>query len=145
MLRPTSHQPRPVLLLDARLEIVGETGQRGREGGVGGREDLDGEQPGVPGATDRHGRDRHACGHLDDRQQRVQAVQPCQRNGDADDGKGRDGGQHARQVGGTAGTGDDHPDPATGGRLAESDHLLGRPVRGDDLHLMGDTELVEQS
>jgi len=41
-------------------------------------------QTGVSGATNRHGRNRDPRGHLHDRQQRVQPIQPSERHWDPD-------------------------------------------------------------
>ena len=49
------------------------------------REDRGRQQPGVHGVPDRHGRDRHAARHLDDRQQRIEPAEVLRRDGDADD------------------------------------------------------------
>ena len=48
------------------------------------------------------------------------------------------------QVGGAAGAGDDHGQPASGGLAAVGEHLLGHPVRGDDVGLEGDVELGQR-
>ena len=51
--------------------------------------------------------------------------------------------QPARQVGGTAGTGDNDLQAIGAGVVRELGHELGRAVRGDDLLVVGDAELVE--
>ena len=50
-------------------ELILEPGHPVAQVLVGGGEDADRQQPGVPGAADRDGRDRDPGGHLDDRQQ----------------------------------------------------------------------------
>ena len=79
------------------------------------------EQRGVLGIADGDGRDGDPARHLHDREQRVQAAEVLRRDRHADDRQHRLGGEHARQVGGPAGAGDDHrgcrgrgPSPRTG-------------------------------
>ena len=72
------------------------------------REDADGEQAGVAGVADRDRGDRDAGRHLHDREQRVHAVEVLERHRDADHRQRRDRGEHAGQVGRSAGAGDDH-------------------------------------
>ena len=107
-------------------------------------EDADGQQPGVAGVADRDRRDRDAGRHLHDRQQRVHAVEVLQRHRHADDRQRRDRGEHARQVGRSPGAGDDAPaSPRPAASLAVGEHLVGHPVRGDDVGLEADAELGE--
>src|SRR5699024_8857290 len=70
-------------------------------------ENAHGEQAGVLGTTDGDGGHGHAGGHLHDGQQGVHAVEVLQRPGDADDRQRGGGGDHAGQVGGTTGAGND--------------------------------------
>jgi hypothetical protein len=51
---------------------------------VGGAEDARGQQPGVAGAADGHGRHRHSGWHLHDGEQGVHTVEVRQRDGHAD-------------------------------------------------------------
>ena len=132
------------LLLRHLLELGLEVDHPLLEGGVGGGEDADREQAGVAGVADRHGRDRDARGHLDDREQGVHAVEVLQRDGYADHGQRGDRGEHAGQVGRSPGAGDDHGESAPGRLLAVGEHLLGHPVRGDDVGLVGDVELGQR-
>lgn len=60
----------------------------GTQFGVGGREDADGEQARVAGAADGDRGHRDPGGHLDDREERVHAVEVLERDGDADDREG---------------------------------------------------------
>ena len=59
-------------------------------------------------------------------------------------GSGVTDGEHAGQVGRSAGAGDDHLQPAAGGLPAVGEHLVGHPVRGDHVGLVGDVELGER-
>ena len=72
-----------------------------------------GEQPGVAGPADGHGRDRHPGRHLHDGEQGVHAVEVLQRHRHADHGQRGEGGEHAGQVGRAARAGHDHADAAT--------------------------------
>ena len=85
------------------------------------------------------------AGHLHDREQRVHAVEVLERHGYADHRQRRDRGEHARQVGGPAGAGDDHLEPAPGGLPAVGQHLVGHPVRRDDVGLVRDVELRQRA
>jgi hypothetical protein len=76
------------------------------QGGVGCGEDAYGEQAGVACASDRDGSDGDSYAHLGDRQQRVQAIELAQGDGDADDRQGGGGGEHARQARAAACAGD---------------------------------------
>ena len=89
--------------------------QRGGEGLVVGREQGDGEQGGVgrAGLADRERGDRDAGRHLHDRVQRILPAEVLRRHRHAEHRHGRLGGQHARQVGGAAGAGDDRPQAAS--------------------------------
>ena len=49
------------------------------------------------------------------------------------------------QVGGSAGAGDDHRESAPGGVLAVGEHLLGHPVRRDDVGLVGTSNSASAS
>ena len=64
-------------------------------------------------------------------------------HGHADYGQRGLRGDHARQVGGTAGTGDNGLQAIGAGIVRELGHELGRAVRGNDLLVVDDTELVE--
>ena len=48
------------------------------------------------------------------------------------------------QVRRSPGAGDEDAQPAPGGLLPVGDHLLGHPVGGDDVGLVGDAELLER-
>ena len=64
-------------------------------------------------------------------------------HGHADYGQRGLRGDHARQMGGTAGTSDNDLQAIGAGVVRELGHELGRAVRGDDLLVVGDAELVE--
>ena len=124
--RPVGVERRP-----QRRVVVGEQG--------------DGEQPGVrrPGVADGERGDRDAGGHLDDRQQRVLAVQVARRHGHAEHRHGGLRRQHPGQVGGPAGPGDDRLHAAIGCRFGEGEHLVGHAMGADDPRLVGDAEALE--
>ena len=111
---------------------------------VGRRQDADGEQPGVAGAADRDGGHRYAGRHLHDGQQRVEPVELLERHRHPDDRQRRHRGEHAGQVGGPAGAGDDDTQPAARGLLAVGEHLLRHPMGGDHVGLEGDAELLQR-
>ena len=113
--------------------------------GVGGGEDAHGEQPGVAGVADRDRGHRDAGRHLHDREQRVHAVEVLQRHRHADHRQRRDRrracpGRWAAPPAPAMITWQ----PAAGGLLAVGQHLLGHPVRGDHVGLVGDVELAER-
>ena len=80
----------------AQLRIVESQDGHGVEAGIAGA-----------GVADGEGGDRYAGGHLHDREQRVEALEVFGGNRDAEHRKGGLGGEHARQVGGATGAGDD--------------------------------------
>ena len=75
--------------------------------------------------------------------QGVHAVEVLEGNGHADDGQLGEGGEHARKVGGTAGSGDDDAQPPLRGAPPIGDHVLGHAVGGDDADFAADGELGE--
>ena len=111
--------------------------------GIGLGQDAHRQQAGVAGTVDGHGRHRDALGHLDDGEEAVEAVELGEGHRDPDDRKGGHRGQHAGQVGGPSGSGDEHPEPAPGGLRPEGEHVAWRAVGGDDAHLVGHAELAE--
>jgi hypothetical protein len=116
------------------------------QGGIRQGQNLHGQNGGVLGAgfADGDGGHRDAGGHLDRAEQGIQAGQAAVAGqGDADDGQRGPGGHRARQVGGHAGGGDDHPDAAGLGGLGELGRCLRRAVRGKDSHQGLDPELAE--
>ena len=64
--------------------------------------------------------------------------------GHADDRQRRLGGEHARQVGGAAGAGDDHPDPAARGRLGVAEQVVRRAMGGHDPQLARDARAASR-
>src|SRR5690625_190861 len=108
-------------------------------------EDPRREQPGLTRTADRDGRNRHARGNMHDREQRIHSVQMLQRHGHPDDRQRRDRGEHARQVGGPAGAGDEDSNAALFGLLPVGDHLRGHPVCTDDLGFEGEVEFLERA
>ena len=124
-------------------DLLLERSHAGGEIGIGLGQDAHRQQAGVAGTVDGHGRHRHALGHLDDGEEAVEAVELGEGHRDPDDGEGGHRGQHARQMGGSSGPGDEHPEPAAGGVLPEGQHVAGRAVGRDDAHLVGDAEFAE--
>jgi hypothetical protein len=74
-----------VLLADRGGEIGLVLHHRGSQRVVGGREDPHRQESGVLGVPDRDRRDGDAAGHLDDREQRVEAFEALERYRHADD------------------------------------------------------------
>ena len=87
--------------------------------------------------ADGDGRDRHALRHLHDRQQRIESVQRRALHGHADDRQDRVRRDHAGQMGGAAGAGNDHLEPAARGRRGVLGHQRRRAMRGHDFRLRG--------
>jgi len=109
---------------------------------IGGAEDLDSEQGGVDRAraAERHGGYRDAGRHLERGVERIKAVERTAGDRNADHREDRVGGEHAAEVGGTAGRRDDDLEAARFG--------VGRVIRGefrcavcgDDAHVKCDAE-----
>ncbi len=110
---------------------------------VTGGQDACGQQPGISGTSDGDRGHRHPGGHLHDGEQRVHPVQILQRNRNPDDGKRGERGQHPGQMRGSPCAGDDGLEAATGSLTTIANHVLGHPVRGNHLRLVGNPELVE--
>ena len=117
----------------------------GPQRGIAGGEHRDREQRRVAraGAADREGRDRNAPRHLDDRVERVEAFQRAALDRHAEHRHGRLRGEHAGQVRGTAGAGDDRAQAARRGAFGIGEHLVGHAMRRDDARFVGDAELGE--
>src|SRR2546426_1576585 len=98
-------------------------------------QDRGSEQRGVLRAVNRHASDGYAGWHLRDREEGVEAgsrVTP-RRDRDADDRKGRHGGDDAGKVRGHSSGGDDHFEPIARRRGGELLDLRGRTVGGHNL------------
>ena len=108
-------------------------------------EDRHRQQAGVgrAGLADRQRADRHAAGHLHDRQQRVEALERGALHRHAEHRQHRVRRHHAGQVRRAAGAGDDHLDAARLGALRELRHPHRRAVGRDDCLLVGDAEPLE--
>src|SRR5512139_3823679 len=122
-----------VVELGGKPGVIAADQRRGEQRGVGRTRLADGE-----------GRDRDALRHLHDRQQRIHALEVFRRHRHAehrDDGLGRD---HAREVGGAAGAGDDRLEPARlrSGRIFVQQ--VRRAMRRNDPGLERDAELLQQ-
>src|SRR5262245_29806172 len=113
---------------------------------VGEGEDLDGQERGVGGArlADGDGGDGDARGHLDGRVERVGAAERGRGHRHADHRDRRQRRHHAREVRGPAGGRDEDLEPPEAGRRRVLVGALGRAMRGDDRHLVGHVELVEE-
>ncbi|MCY1516524.1 hypothetical protein D9M68_511580 [compost metagenome] len=108
-------------------------------------EDAGGQQGGVDrtGLADGQGGDRDAGGHLHDGKQGVDAREHGRLHRHAEYRQVGLGGTHARQVGGTAGAGDDHLDAAAFGLFGVLEQEVRSAVGGDHLHFIGDAQLVQ--
>eukprot|EP00584_Thalassiosira_punctigera_P009430 CAMPEP_0172544546 /NCGR_PEP_ID=MMETSP1067-20121228/14678_1 /TAXON_ID=265564 ORGANISM="Thalassiosira punctigera, Strain Tpunct2005C2" /NCGR_SAMPLE_ID=MMETSP1067 /ASSEMBLY_ACC=CAM_ASM_000444 /LENGTH=372 /DNA_ID=CAMNT_0013331125 /DNA_START=23 /DNA_END=1137 /DNA_ORIENTATION=- len=102
-----------------------------------------GEQSCVRRVPDRDGRHRHAPRHLHYAQQRVLPVERGGLDRDPDHGEGGHGRDHAREVGRAARPGDHGLQAPSGRRAGVRHELLRRSVRADDVHLVGDPELLQ--
>ena len=114
-----------------RRILVGQHGHR-EERGVGGTSLADGE-----------GGNRDALGHLDDGMQRIDTGQRARLHRHAEHRHRRLGGEHARQVGGTASPGDDRLQAARTGGLGVFEEQVGRAVGGNYAGFEGDAEVLE--
>ncbi len=132
-----------VLGLDVLRLLDAERLEAGGDLGVVGGEDGGGEIAGVACAADPDGGDGDAAGHLDGGEERVDAAERADDDGDGDDGEGGVGGDHAGEVGGAAGRGEDDAEVVVAGGAGEGDDALGGAVRGGDGDLVRDAEAVE--
>ena len=94
--------------------------------------------------TDGKRSDRHAGGHLSDREQRIEAFQGFAFNWDTEHRYNRLRRTHSRQMGRTAGTGDDDLDTATLGGLSKFKQQIGRSMSRNDLCLVCHAELGQR-
>ena len=113
------------------------------EGVVLESQDGHGVESGVLGPVEGHRRDGDARRHLDDGQEGVQAVQGLGPHGDADDRERGQGGDHARQVGGSARTGDDNVEPVVPRGTDIIGQRTGIPVGAEDTFFVRDTKFFE--
>ena len=95
------------------------------------------------GAADGQRADRNAGRHLHDREQRIMPVQRLRLDRHAKHRKRRQGCDHARQMRRAAGARDDHLEARRLRALGEIEEPLRRAMRGDDLRLEADLELLE--
>lgn len=116
-----------------RFSMTTSASRRGSPSGVGGA-----------GLADGEGADGDAGGHLDDRQQAVLAAQRPGLHRNTEDRQGGHRGDHARQVRGAAGPGDDDLEALGLGALGEFDQPVGRPVGGNDTVVVGNFERIER-
>src|SRR5215472_11891539 len=125
--------------------VVAEGFECGGDANVSECEDGRGEEAGVlcAGVADGEGGDGHAAGHLHDGEERVDAVERVRLDGDAEDREAGFCGDHAGEVCGAAGSGDDDADTTRLGCSGVVEHAVRRAVRGDDLGFVGDGELGE--
>jgi hypothetical protein len=112
---------------------------------VGEGEDGGGEQRSIDGAgaADGEGADRNARGHLNDG---VEAILTAERLGLDRNSEHRDRSErrnHAGEVGGAAGAGDNDLVSGVAGAFRESNQPIGRAVCRDDQAFVGDAEGVE--
>ena len=82
--------------------------------------------------------------HLDDREQAILAAEGLGLHRHAEDRQGGHRGDHAGQVRGAAGAGDDHLEAVGLGAPGKFVQALGRAVGGDDARLVLDLERVER-
>ena len=80
---------------------------------------------GVAACADRDRGDGHTFGHLHDREQRVEPVEPGEGHRQPYDRERRDGGQHAGQMSGTTCGTDEDPQSPIGGGLGVSEQSWG--------------------
>ena len=108
-------------------------------------ENLRRQEAGVDRAhlADRQRPDGHAGRHLRDRVEAVLAAEHGRRDRHAEHGQRRQRRRHAGQMRGSAGAGDDHLEAACLRRLRVLVQALRGAVRGDDLGLVGDFQLVQ--
>ena len=101
------------------------------------------QQTSIASAVNGDGSHRNAGGHLNNRQQRVHALEVLQAHRNTNHGQSGDGSEHAGQVSGTARTGNNDANTAAVSLLAVLNHVLGHAVRRNDISLVGDAELVQ--
>ena len=105
-----------------------------------GGEDLQSEQAGIAAAADRDGGDGDAAGHLNDGEKRVEALEGFALDGNADHGERSGAGEHAGQMRGAAGCGDDDFEAAGVGGAAEFEHIIGCAMGRENLDMRVDAE-----
>ena len=87
--------------------------------------------------------DRHPAWHLHDREQRIETLQRRALHRNAQHREHGMGGHHPRQMCGPTGTRDQHLDPAGFRARREFGHPHGRPMRRNDMLLVGDAKTLQ--
>lgn len=126
------------MLLHPAIELFGELG-------VLECEDAGGEQSGIfsTGGSDGESGHGDTTGHLNDGQERVEAVEGFALHRYAEYGEVCHGGDHAGQVGCPTGTGDDDLNAPACGGFSKLAHPFGGAVSRHDEAFVRDTEVVE--
>ena len=97
--------------------------QSGRQSLVCHRQDLSSQQSGIEATADGHRGNGNTTGHLHDRVQRIHPGQRTASDGNTDHRQGGEGRHHPRQMGGTTGTGHNHTESLSAGRLGKGHHF----------------------
>ena len=114
-----------------------------RETVISNGEDLRRQQPGIKATSDGHRGHGNATGHLHNRVQRIHPGEGAALHRHTDDGKGGEGGHHARKVRSTPGAGHDHPETLIPCLLGKVDHLQWGAMGGEHPHLHLNPQLPE--
>ena len=88
--------------------------------------------------------DGNSGGHLGDGEEGVDSAEGFAGDGDAQDGKGCEGGGHSRKVGSTSGSGDDEAQAAFLGGAGVRHEAEGGAVGADDADFGGDAGSAEK-
>ena len=99
---------------------------------------------GSAGLADGERADGNSPGHLDDREQGIDAVEHRCGNRNAEHGKERLGGEHSRQMGRAPGAGDDDLQAAALGLFGILEEPVRRAMGRDNTHFVGNRKFVEQ-
>jgi hypothetical protein len=94
--------------------------------------------------ADRERSDGDAGGHLDDRQQRVHALERLRLDGNAEHGERGFRRGHSREVRRSSAPRDQHLEPARLGRSRVFEQKIGCAMRRYDLHLVRDAEVFQR-
>ena len=95
------------------------------------------------GVADGDGGDGDTGGHLEDAVEGIDSAEGFGLDGDADDGKRGEAGDHTGEMGGTAGGGDDDFESASSSGFGVLKHGVGGAVGADDFDFVGDAEGFE--